>query len=706
MTRIAPDKDNPHTWRDFCAKGRTAHESVEHPNRIRHPMRRVGDRFVRVSWEEAIASIGASLRTVIDRGGADAVGVYWGNPAGFSTATPIFLAGLMDGIGTQNRYYVGSVDQNNHSVVAEAMYGSPLTMLVPDVDESDCFLLVGTNPAVSGFSWMFGIVPDGWRRVLAAKVRGASVIVVDPVRTATAAEADLHVAIRPGEDWAFLLAVVKVILENGWEHRDDCMRAVGLDDLRLLVATADLGDLAARADVSIEVVREVAERFATAPKALCVAATGVAHTLAGTIGEWLSNVLNVITGRIDRPGGRRYERGYVDAASLWAAMAPKRAGRSRVRGFPVVQGHMPLATMAEDISVPGDGQIRAVMIVAGNPVISGPQGDALDKALAGVDLLVAVDFVQRESHRHAHWLIPAAHWLERDDILVLMSQAHDQPFAQLGRKVIEPPPEVREEWRFFLDLALATGVPFFGHRGVNTGVRISRLAARLSRRPALAFNPRWIERGLVAYGRRIRWRDLINHPHGYVYGKKSYGDFATHGIRTPDKRIQVAPAALVRATADLLRTPRREPPERFPLVLCNQRAPRSMNSWLNDLPGMHPDRRGNELEISAQDAVTFGVTDGEPVVVSSAVASVTMPARVSDRMRPGVVAAAHGWGSRVFDPETGEVASTAGANRNALVANAELDQFSGIPALNETYVRVDPAPGATLEMPRRSPARS
>jgi formate dehydrogenase len=291
-----------------------------------------------------------------------------------------------------------------------------------------------------------------------------------------------------------------------------------------MVAGASLADLAARCDVGVPLIAQVAREFAGARTAMCVANTGVSQTRHGTLGEWLSHVLNFVTDRVDRPGGRRYERGHVDVGSLWGRMARPSVTRSRVSGRPSVGGYRALADLPDEIRMPGRGRVRALITVAGNPVVSGPNGRALDDALASLDLLVAVDLVQRESHRHAQWLLPTAHWLERSDTHPFVAQIQDQPYAHPGARAIEPPPGVKEEWEIFTDVALAMGVPLFGVRGVNTLVRVTRGLARGLRCPSLAFNPRWLERAVVRLGRRVRWKDLQAHPHGWVYGERRYGD--------------------------------------------------------------------------------------------------------------------------------------------------------------------------------------
>lgn len=692
VTKIAADKQNPHSWRDFCAKGRTAHRLVEHPRRILQPMRRVGDSYVEATWDEAIADIAARMNAAIQAGGPDAVGVYYGNPAGFSSSNVIFMNGWLDALGTQNRYAVGSVDQNAMHVVADAMYGSILMVPVSDVDNCDYFLLVGTNPAVSAWNWLES-VPGGWRRAMARQQQGATIVVVDPLRTESAEKADLHLAVHPGQDWALLLAMVKVILDERLEHRQDCAElATGVDDLRALVADADLDDLAARCDIPRDQIERVARDFAAARGAMVVTRTGVSLHMAGTVAEWLGHVLNVITGRMDRPGGRRFEPGYVDAIRM-SAMVKAKPHYSRLLGREMVAGAHALSELPDEITTPGHGQIRALLINCGNPVVSGPDGDKLDRALADLDLLVAIDFVQRESHRHAHWLLPAAHWLERNDLLAFTSNMHDEPYLQYGAKAVEPPPGVRQEWRIFTDLAIAMRRPLFRAKGLNGFIKATRAAARMARKPALEFGPHWIDRLVVATsrkinGRKIKWRDVISHPHGWVLGPREFGHFRD-ALRTGDKKVHAAPPEFVARARELLADPLPAAPVGYPFQLANRRHRHSMNSWLNELPGLHPAGKGNDVIIHPKDAADLGVSDGDLVRVFSPVGAVELTAVVDDRPREGVVIIDHGWGSRVFDPRGDSNPISYGVNRNLLVEGAPVDPLSQTSALSSQYVGVE-----------------
>ena len=684
---IEPDRQNPYTWRDFCRKGKTAHEVAMHPQRLTTPMKRVGDRYVPASYEEAISDIAARLTAIIDRHGPDAVGSYHGNPMGFTFAVTSYWTGLLDAIGTGNRFWVGSIDQNNSHVVAEQMYGFELVALPPDIEECDHFLLIGMDPAVSKFNWMDNN-PDGWNRVLARQRAGAEVVVVDPRRSSTASKAGTHVAILPGTDWAFLLGVIKVIFDEELEQLSTVVGLNGVDTLRSLTASADLGDLAARCGVSVVEIADVARRFARARTAMCLTHTGVSHNEHGTLGEWLAHALNLITNRTDRPGGRRFERGFVDMAKIMSLFAPATKHRTRLRDTPTVVGFHSLSEMPDEITTPGPGQIKAVLMAFGNPVISGPDGRAMDAALKELDLLVAVDLVQRESHRHAHWLIPGTHWLEREELHPLFANLQELPYVQYANKAIEKPAGVMDEWVFFTELALAMNRNMFGKPGVNKFIRLSRALAARTGNEKLAMNPEWIGRLMVAMGRRLKWKDIIAHEHGWVFGEKTYGHLP-ETVLTDDKRVQLAPPIFVAETTRLLASPPVHDPV-FPLLMTNKRVRESMNSWLNESPGLFKLKRENRIEIHPEDAAELEIEDGARVRVSSPLGAVELVAEVTDSMRRGVVCVPHGWGGRVFDPVSGDVLDAPGVNRNLLVDSRRIDRFSQTPALNSTMVRVEP----------------
>jgi len=694
---IEPDRENPFSWKDFCRKGMTAAEVIDHPRRIHTPMKRVGDRYVPASYEEAITDIAARLNRIIDTHGPDAVGSYSGNPLGFSFAGTMFWNGLLDAIGTGNRFWVGSVDQNNTHVVQEEMYGTELMALLPDVDDSQCFILVGMDPAQSKFVWV-ETVPDGWTRVLEAQRKGADLIVVDPRRSTTAECANTHVAIMPGQDWAFLLGMLHVIFAEKMDRPKTRVPLSEVEHIRALALSASLADLADRCGVSAEIIRDVARRFGRAERGMCLTHTGVAHTPTGTIAEWLSSVINAVTDRLDQPGGKRIERGYMDLIGIWSKFAPAGKHRTRLRDQPTVAGFHSLSELADEITTPGHGRIRAMLIAAGNPVVSGPEGAAMDQAFSELELLVAVDFVQRESHRHAHWLIPGTHFLEREGLHALMAGLVELPFAQYARQAVKPPEGILEEWQFFTDLALALGRNLFGKPGVNKIIRASRRLARVAGKPSWALNPRWIERALVASGKRLKYDDILKHEHGWMYGSKEYGHMAK-ALRTPDQTVHCAPPKFLWALRKELEGHRGVTSAAFPMLLINRRTRESMNSWLNETPSLFEQSRTNAVEMHPDDAAALALEDGQWARVSSSSGAIELPVKIVRGGRPGVVTIAHGWGSRIFDPFSGDQPTALGANRNLLIDRTVIDPFSQTPSLNATPVRVE----AADQPPRSAP---
>lgn len=690
---IEPDKENPFSWRDFCRKGKTAMEVVDHPMRIRYPMKRVGNSYVEASYEEAVRDISARFNLAIENHGPDSVGSYHGNPLGFSFANSLFFGGLLDALGTGNRFWVGSVDENNQHVVQEEMFGSELISIPPDIDQCKCFLLIGMDPTQSKFGWM-EVIPDGWNRVLKAKHDGAELIMVDPRLSESAKQADIHIAIKPGQDWAFLLGVLHVIFKEKWDSASTSVPLSGVDEFKALAMSVSLEELSTKCGIDQDQIADVARRFACAPTAVCILHTGVSHTENGTIAEWLGQVLNAITNRMDVPGGKRYEKGYVDLASTFEKFAPPSQHRTRLRDTPTIAGFHSLSELSDEILTEGEGKIRAMIIAGGNPVVSGPDGQQLDRALGDLDCLVVVDLVQRESHRHADWLIPGTHWLEREGLHLLISGLMDSPFAQYARRSILPPPKVKEEWEFFVDLALAMKRPLFGVKGVNTFTKLTRLVASATGIKNAALNPSWLERALVASGKTLKYKEIKKHPHGFIYRDREYGNLK-NALKTKDNTIHCAPPKFLHECRKLISNPVSSIDTEYPMFLINRRSRESMNSWLNESPELFKNGRNVYAEIHPDDANNMKLIEGVNVRVVSRSGSLIFPVKIVDGGRPGVVTIPHGWGSRVFDPINGG-SQKYGENRNILVSRHITDPLSQIPAFNGVRVRIESCENSSL----------
>lgn len=488
-----------------------------------------------------------------------------------------------------------------------------------------------------------------------------------------------------------------MIFAEGMDRKQTRVPLSGVDAIREIALSASIEDLSDRCGVSVDAIRDVARRFGRARSGMCITRTGAAHAPTGTIAEWLSGVINAVTDRLEQPGGRRMEPGYVDIAKIWEQFAPASKHRSRLRDLPTVAGFHSLAELPDEITTPGDGQIRGLLMTFGNPVVSGPDGAALDAALSQLELLVSIDFVQRESHRHAHWLIPGTHFLEREGLHPLFSGLMERPFAQYSRQAVKPPEGILEEWEFFTELALAMNRNLFGKPGVNKIIRASRALSKATNKPGLALNPRWMERLMVRIGKRLRYEDIRDAEHGLEWGKKEYGHLAK-ALRTPDKTVHCAPPRFLLALKQALKQRQTSTSHSYPMLMINRRSRESMNSWLNETPGMFTLERGNSAEMHPEDAAGLGLVDGQRVRISSEVGSIELPIKLIDGGRPGVVTVAHGWGSRIFNPTSGEGPVTWGANRNLLVDRHQIDPIAQTPPFNATPVRVEAlAPSPTPE---------
>ena len=669
IVSIRPDKQNPYSWRDFCVKAQRADAVVHHPNRLTTPMRKDGTRYVPASHEEAIDDIARRMRGLIARFGANAIAGYIGNPGGFNSGISMFHPAFLDGIGSHQQFSMYSIDTNAYHVVADRMFGLPWLPLIPDIDQTDCAVLIGTNPAISKLAWL-GTVPDGWRRLQDRVRQGAELIVIDPRRTETAAKASLHLAPRPETDWALLLAMAHFIVRNGWARQPERGSFTGFAEICRLANEAEPARLAAICDVPLAAIEDAARRFGTASRGYVMAATGPALGRSGTVAHWLAMVLNVVTGRIDAAGGRFMPNWPFSNAILSASAPLAPAVPSRVRGITPVVGCHSVAELADEILTPGEGQVRALIIAGGNPASSSADGNRLVEAMRGLDLLVALDLFQRESHRDAHWLIPGQHFLERDDFSA--GWAHvDRPFAMVTRKAVPSPGIVRPEWMFYRDLAAALGVPLFGG-------------------DAATASPSAVTAGMFAAGGQTTLDAVRAAPHGLAFGERTMGHLWNY-LEETGRQVALAPEEFVEELALLLAA---GAPSVGKIQLVSRRRNNMMNSWLAETSGsLLDDETAGSIEINPADAAMLNLADGDHAEVSSVTASTTARVRISDAIRPGAAVMAQGWGTALYDPASGTEVFSKGVDRNKLVSDSDLDPFSGVPRLNGTPVRIARAEG-------------
>jgi anaerobic selenocysteine-containing dehydrogenase len=693
VTRIEGNPDDVLSRGYICPKA-TAMGGLHHdPDRLRTPVRRVGDRFEPIGWNEAFAQIGRRLRKVRHDHGPHAIGMYMGNPAAHTSA--VIHGGLLRAVlSTRNFYSASSIDQLPQEFVAWQMFGSSVLMPVADIDRTDRLVIMGANPAVSNGS--VSTMPNAKQRIRDVHSRGA-VVVIDPRRTETARLADEHVTIAPGGDVYLLLATLHVLVtENLCDESKIRMQCTGWDELRVLVAEATPELVAPLAGVDAETIRRLAREHAAADSAVLYARIGVCLQVTGTLTHWLVNTVNAVTGNLDRPGGQMFATPAIDLARLTKGLSPGHgASTDRSGTYKSFRGEMPVAALVDEILTEGAEQIRAMITFAGNPVLSTPQRGKLDAALESLDFYVAVDMYVTETTRHADIIMPPVSPLEReDDINILYTVYSVRNNLRYDARVFEPPADGLEDWQIIARL-ITEMVPIpvrrFTTRAFNgllkqlTPMRLTRLGVatgpygvlRRGRRGLTVAKVRAAAGGVDLGPLQPRLRSLIG---------------------TKDRKVHLAPDDFVTAARALLDDARRgiavtAPVDGYDLKLIGRRHLRSNNSWLHNVPSMVKGRDRCTALMHPADATARALIDGAPVAVTSRVGSIVVTLEVSDDIRPGTVAIPHGWGHR--EPGVGWrlAASLPGANVNLLHDPSLTDTFTGNAAVNNTWVAVTPAAG-------------
>lgn len=689
VTRIEGNPDDVLSAGYICPKA-TAMGGLHHdPDRLRTPVRRVGDRFEPIGWDEAFREIGQRLRRIRSEHGASAIGMYLGNPAAHSSSV-IYGALLRIALMTRNFYSASSIDQFPQEFAAWRMFGSNMLMPVADIDRTDRLVIMGANPAVSNGS--VSTMPGAKHRIREVRQRGGKVVVIDPRRTETARLADEHISITPGGDPFLLLAMLHVLAtEKLIDERALAKQCNGWGELRALVADFTPEHAAPHTGIDAQTIRRMAREHAAAPSAVLYARIGVCHQVTGTLTHWLVNTINAVTGNLDRPGGQMFAKPAVDGAPLGRFLPMAHGAWTDSSGrFKSFRSELPVAVLADEME---QGQIQAMIIFAGNPVLSTPQRGRLSAALDQLKCYVAVDMYLTESARHADFVLPPVSPLEHADLDLVLATYSVRNNVRYSERVFEPPTGALEDWEILA--RLITEVLPLPMRPI-TGRVLNAVFDQLSPlRMAMA--------GIAAgpYGvLRRGWNGLTFGKVKAAPGGIDLGPLRPRLqslIGTKDRKVQLAPEDFLTAARTLIddASPRTAPAtatDGFDLQLIGRRHLRSNNSWLHNLPAMVKGRDRCTALMHPDDAAERGLSDGEPVTVTSPTGSIVVPLEVSDEIRTGVIAIPHGWGHN--EPGVGwhTAAQFPGANVNLLHDPALTDTLSGNAAVNNTRVTVTPAP--------------
>ena len=717
VTKVRGNPDDVLSRGFACPKGLAIGELQHDPDRLRAPLVDGEE----TTWEHAWSVVAERVARVVGEHGRQALGVYLGNPNVHNLAGTFYGGAVVRAAGTRNVFSASTTDQMPKQVATTYLFGDPLTVPVPDVDRTDLLVVLGADPLTSnGSLWT---VPDVPARLRALRRRGGRLVVVDPRTSRTARAADTHLAIRPGTDAFLLAAVAHVLLDEGLADPGDAgPHLAGLDALPAALAAFTPDAVAPVTGLAADVVRWLARDLAAAPTAAVYGRIGTTTVRFGTLTSWLVDVVNALTGNLDRPGGVMFPlaaAGQKNSSPTSTARAP-RFGRwtSAERGLPELFGELPTAALAEEIL---GGHVRGLVTIAGNPALSAPDGGRLAKALDGLDLLVCVDLYRSETAARADVVLPVPGPLARPHYDLLFSQLSCRNVAHFSPGVL--PPDVEPEWRTLCRLAgvLQTLQPQVDPGAVDDLV----LSTVLGRHVAAEASPvhgrdvaelaAVVSTGADGTPRRGEVRlldvELRLGPYGDGFGASPDGltldRLAAHPdgldlgplaprlpgvLRTPSRRVELAPEPLL-ADLERLRSALAEAAGDG-LVLVGRRHLRSNNSWAHNVPSLVGGSNTCALQIHPVDAAARGLTDGARVVVTSSAGSVETVAEVTDRIRPGVVSLPHGWGHDVAGAGL-SVARTAdgdgGANVNVLTP-PDVDPLSGTAVLNGFAVEVAAAP--------------
>ncbi|MCO7596807.1 MULTISPECIES: molybdopterin oxidoreductase family protein [Pseudomonas] len=671
--RIASIKGDPHdpfSRGHICPKAVALQDIQDDPDRLRQPHRRVGGGWQPIAWDEAFALAADRLWSIQQAHGRNAVAVYQGNPSvhnyGLMTHSNYFL-GLLK---TRNRFSATSVDQLPHHLASYLMYGHGLLLPVPDIDHTDFMLILGGNPLASNGSIM--TVPDVEKRLKALRARGGRLVVVDPRRSETAAMADRHLFIRPGGDAALLAAMLNTLFAEGLAQGSH-LPVNGLEQVREAIMPFSAEAMSGLCGIAAADIRQLAEDFAAAERAVCYGRMGVSTQAFGTLCQWLVQLINLVSGNLDREGGALCTEPAVDLVGSTSG-GHFNQWQSRVSGLPEYGGELPVAALAEEILAPGEGQVRALVTVAGNPVLSTPNGRQLDEALAGLDFMLSIDLYINETTRHADLILPSTSALENDHYDTTFNLLAVRNVTRFNRAILPRPEGALHDWEIFVGLARA-----YAER------------AGLALKPTLA--PAQMIDLALRQGRhgddspwRLSLQTLDRHPHGLDLGPLRPN--LAGRLRTASQAIEAAPAALL---DDLQRLARQRPPAPDQLLLIGRRHVRSNNSWMHNFHRLVKGKPRHQLLMHPQDLQARGLADGQWVRIRSRTGELEVQVQASEEMMPGVVSLPHGYGHGRQGAQLRIASSQPGVSANDLTDEHLLDAVSGNAVLNGVPVHVEAA---------------
>ncbi len=717
VTAIKPDPEHVATRGFGCPKGLKQHHLFSSPDRLQYPMKRVGKTWKRVSWEDALGGIGEKVSKIRTENHQDAIAMYVGTAAGFGVLHPVFAQGFMTAVGSKSMYASATQDCSNKFAAARHVYGFPFTQPFPDILHTRCLIIVGANPVVS--KWSFLQVPNPTAHLKEMAARGVKLYVVDPRKTETAKTAGEHLFINPGTDVYFFLSFLHEVVAQGGVKRDRANQYMkGLDEALAMAKEWTPEKTAPVTGIAPSALRAMVAEYVQADGAALYSSTGVNMGGQGTLAFYLQEVINAVSGNLDRRGGTLVGLGVIDFPKFGTKNGVlMRDDRTRIGDFGSVNDAFPGGLLADEILTPGEKQVSALFVTGGNPLITMANSNRLRKAFQELELLVTLDILPNETGSLAHYMLPCTTPLERPDlpfIFPLMLGLQAKPYLQATKRILKPGGEIRDEASIYLDLCRASGVNLFGSSAAQLffegAKKVHRTRQKLrgqgDEQPALP--QEFLLNGLLKLTGQPGFGTLLKNKHGLSRDDHQPGSFLGEGtntkngkpltsrVTTPDGLVNLAPPVLVEAVRklDTQFDQHQKINLELPFKLITKRHVTTHNSWTHNFEDFVAGSRStNYLYVHPDDLPRIGVQDGELVDVSSETGTVRVSVKMLADLMPGVVALPHGWGHQSTNMQVAR--ETRGVNVNILAADGPngIDPLSGMVHLTGIPVSVKPAAG-------------
>lgn len=688
---IKGDAKDPFSKGHICPKAIALQDIHNDPDRLKYPIRRVGNKWEQISWEEAFDEIVEKIKHIQKKYGEDAFATYWGSPNAHNFGSMLFLPLLLKALKTRNSFSATSTDQLPHHLAALSMYGNQMMIPVPDIDRTEFLLIIGGNPLASNGSLM--TAPNIAKRLKAIQKRGGKVIVIDPRRTETAKKASRHHFIRPGTDALFLLALIDTIFKEDLCNPGKLAEFTeGFDTIKLLSREFSPENISKHVGISTRNIKELAIQFAQSERAVCYGRFGVCTQEFGGLCLWLINVLNIITGRLDTPGGYMFTKPAFDLPAMLSLLKGEGSfnnRQSRVRKLPSYSGDFPCSIIADEMLTEGRGQIKGFITIAGNPVLSIPNGKALEKALENLEFMVAIDFYLNETTKYAHIILPPGSPLERGHYDIIFNTFAVRNTVKYSPPLFEATNNTRHDWQIMSELTYR-----LTSSNYCSGKIISHFFSLLAKvmtpekvlNMGLVFGPYGIFKKPV---KGLSLTRLKKHPHGIDLG--ALEPCLPNRLFTKSKTINLTPETYIKDLERLRKSyfGKKKKDNEFDLLLIGRRQLRSNNSWMHNFTRLVKGKKRCNVFLHPNDAAKLGIKEGEDVKVVSNIGDIFLPAEITDDVMEGVVSMPHGWGHHRKGIRLGIAQQNAGVSLNDIIDHQLVDDLCGTSVLNGVPVKIE-----------------